>query len=130
MIPFPTSPEERAQVSAIATEMVRVGLDFEWVAAVTQLARSDQGAYALMSLWRESDSKTKSEIVADLQDTLDEDLIDRHGGISAVARKSGIPQPSLSRMLSSASMPRKSTLYEIAVALGVPESEVVMEWTR
>jgi len=26
------------------------------------------------------------------------DIIDRHGGVSAVAQKSGIPQPSLSRM--------------------------------
>jgi len=58
------------------------------------------------------------------------DLIDRHGGVSAVAKKSGIPQPSLSRLLKSASMPRRSTLYKIAVALGVPENEVVMEWTR
>lgn len=58
------------------------------------------------------------------------DLIDRHGGVSAVAKKSGIPQPSLSRLLKSASMPRRSTLYKIAVALGVPEKEVVMEWTR
>lgn len=57
-------------------------------------------------------------------------LIDRHGGVSEVARRSGIPQPSLSRMLSSASMPRRSTLYRIANALDVPESEVVGEWIR
>ena len=58
------------------------------------------------------------------------DLIDRHGGVSAVARKSGIPQPSLSRLLSSASMPRRSTLYRIANALGVDEAEIVTEWVR
>lgn len=46
------------------------------------------------------------------------DLIDKHGGVSDVARKTGIPQPSLSRMLNSGSMPRKSTLYKIANALG------------
>ena len=37
------------------------------------------------------------------------EIIDRHGGVSAVALKTGIPQPSLSRMLNSPSMPRRST---------------------
>jgi DNA-binding phage protein len=58
------------------------------------------------------------------------DLIDRHGGVSAVARKSGIPQPSLSRMLNSATMPRRTTLYRIANALDVSEAEIATEWTR
>lgn len=58
------------------------------------------------------------------------DLIDRHGGISAVAQKSGIPQPSLSRMLGSPSIPRRSTLYKIANALGLPEEDIVTEWIR
>lgn len=58
------------------------------------------------------------------------DLIDRHGGISEVARRSGIPQPSLSRMLSSASMPRRTTLYRIARALDVDESQIVGEFVR
>ena len=164
MIPFPTSPEEVTQVKAVAAEMVRSGLDFDWVVAVAKVAKLDQGAFALMKLWHESDSKTKSEIIADLQDTLDdyvdappepterpkipfEDLdpvtrqilaekkklralIERHGGVSAVARRCGIPQPSLSRMLNSASMPRRSTLYRIAVSVGIPEAEIVTEWTR
>jgi len=58
------------------------------------------------------------------------DLIDRHGGVSAVARISGIPQPSLSRMLNSATMPRRTTLYRIANALKVSEGEIATEWTR
>jgi DNA-binding phage protein len=57
-------------------------------------------------------------------------IIDRHGGVSAVAAKAGIPQPSLSRMLSSASMPRRSTLYRIANALDLPETEIATEWVR
>ena len=57
-------------------------------------------------------------------------LIDSHGGVSAVAQRSGIPQPSLSRMLNSSSMPRRSTLYKIANALGLSESEIVAEWTK
>lgn len=58
------------------------------------------------------------------------DLIDKHGGVSAVAQKSGIPQPSLSRMLNSPSIPRKSTLYKIANALNLPETAIAFEWTR
>jgi hypothetical protein len=57
-------------------------------------------------------------------------LIDKHGGVSAVAKKCGIPQPSLSRMLNSASIPRRSTLYKIANALNLPETEIIAEWTR
>lgn len=58
------------------------------------------------------------------------DLIDRHGGVSAVAAKAGIPQPSLSRMLASASMPRRTTLYKLANAMGLPESSIVTEWVQ
>lgn len=57
-------------------------------------------------------------------------LIDKHGGVSAVALKSGIPQPSLSRMLNSPSIPRRSTLYKIANALDLSETDIAMEWTR
>jgi hypothetical protein len=58
------------------------------------------------------------------------ELIDKHGGVTAVARKIGMPQPSLSRLLNSASMPRRTTLYRIANGLEVPESEVVGEWVQ
>jgi helix-turn-helix protein len=58
------------------------------------------------------------------------DIIDRHGGVSAVAQKTGIPQTSLSRMLNSPSMPRRSTLYRIANALDLTETEIVSEWSR
>lgn len=57
-------------------------------------------------------------------------IIDRHGGVSAVARKTGIPQPSLSRMLSDGSMPRRTTLYKIAEALDLFETDIAQEWTR
>lgn len=58
------------------------------------------------------------------------DLIDQNGGVTEVARRSGIPQPSLSRMLGSASMPRRTTLYKIANAIGAPEAAIVTEWVR
>lgn len=55
-------------------------------------------------------------------------IIDRHGGVSAVARLTGIPQPSLSRMLNDGRMPRRTTLHRIASALNVPEPDVIGEW--
>lgn len=54
--------------------------------------------------------------------------VDKHGGISELARLTGIPQPSLSRFFSSVSMPRRTTLYRIAKALELPEKIVVMDW--
>lgn len=46
-------------------------------------------------------------------------LIDAKGGVSAVARQGGLPQPSLSRLLSSGAWPRASTLNRLAQGLGV-----------
>lgn len=58
------------------------------------------------------------------------DLIDQRGGINQLAKLTGIPQPSLSRMFSSASMPRKTTLYKIAVALDLDEKDIATEWSE
>lgn len=55
-------------------------------------------------------------------------VVDRHGGITKLAEKSGLPQPSLSRFFNSASMPRRATLYKIAEALNLSEKEIVNEW--
>lgn len=55
--------------------------------------------------------------------------IDRQGGISELARKTGIPQSSLSRFFSSNSMPRRTTLFKIARALNLPETAIGFKWT-
>lgn len=57
-------------------------------------------------------------------------LIDAHGGVSEVARKAGMHQSALSRMLNSASMPRRTTLYRIANALDLPETEIATDFLR
>lgn len=56
--------------------------------------------------------------------------VDRQGGISELARRTGIPQPSLSRFFSSSSMPRRTTLYKIAKALNLSESAIGFKWTK
>lgn len=55
--------------------------------------------------------------------------VDRQGGISNLARKTGIPQASLSRLFASASMPRRTTLFKIAKALNLPETAIGFKWT-
>ncbi|MFA6915659.1 MAG: helix-turn-helix transcriptional regulator [Parachlamydiales bacterium] len=54
--------------------------------------------------------------------------IDRQGGISELARKTGIPQSSLSRFFSSKTMPRRTTLFKIAKALNLPETVIGFKW--
>ncbi len=56
--------------------------------------------------------------------------VDRQGGISELARRTGIPQPSLSRFFQSKSMPRRTTLYKIAKALNLSESAIGFKWTK
>ena len=75
------------------------------------------------------DLKTIQEDVQQFKSKLREE-VDRQGGISELARKTGIPQPSLSRFFSSSSMPRRTTLYKIAKALNLPESAIGFKWSR
>lgn len=56
--------------------------------------------------------------------------IDRQGGISELSRKTGIPQPSLSRFFASSAMPRRTTLFKIAKAFNLPESSISFKWLR
>lgn len=55
--------------------------------------------------------------------------VERWGGISQLAKATGMPQPSLSRFFASASMPRKTTLYRMAQAMDLPEADIVFDWT-
>ena len=56
--------------------------------------------------------------------------VDAWGGISKLARETEIPQPSLSRFFATASMPRRTTLYKIARALGLSEGDIATDWLR
>lgn len=57
-------------------------------------------------------------------------IVDEQGGVTELADKTGIPQPSLSRFFNTASMPRRSTLLKIADALDLSEKEIATEWSR
>lgn len=58
------------------------------------------------------------------------DKVDKWGGISKLASETGIPQPSLSRFFNGSSMPRRTTLYKIANALDLSETEIRTPWIR
>ena len=163
-IPFKTTPDQVLRLASIVVEMGNAGISHQFIADIQTIAQQDQGAFDLMDMWSKADDDEKDEIVADLDEILDDyrdapsapqqkpyihfdkldgvatqvveykkrlrDLVDRNGGVVSVAQKSGIPQPSLSRMLNNASMPRRTTLYRIANAIGVDEAEIVADWTR
>lgn len=158
MIPLTTVPKHRVEIYKIATDMAGSGLSATFVSDAVDMALDFEGAYDLMVMWaKEEDQKERDEIVADLQEEIDnhkeapkkplkkpyvkfEDLepmakkiqvfkhelrkkVDRWGGISKLAKETGIPQPSLSRFFSSASIPRRTTLYKIAEVLELSEKE-------
>lgn len=56
--------------------------------------------------------------------------VDGLGGIGELSKKTGIPQPSLSRFFNSASVPHRATLLKIAKALGLSQVEIATEWSR
>lgn len=56
--------------------------------------------------------------------------VDRQGGVNELSRKTGIPQPSLSRFFTSSAMPRRTTLFKIAAALHLSESSIGFKWLK
>ncbi len=55
-------------------------------------------------------------------------IVDQWGGVTKLAKVTGIPQPSLSRFFNSSSMPRRTTIYRIADALNLSEKEIITDW--
>jgi hypothetical protein len=131
---------------------------------VLELARTQTPFYKMLQLWSESEEQERDEIVADLEEMVEEfqnrptgpvelpyvpmgklpslanrvvefkkflkEKVDKHGGVSAVAKKCKMSQPGLSRFLNSASLPRKSTLEKLAKALELSQKEMGFEWTK
>lgn len=56
--------------------------------------------------------------------------VDAFGGIGELSKKTGIPQPSLSRFFNSVSTPHRTTLLKIAKALNLSQVEIATEWSR
>lgn len=161
---YEDNPNDDLHVLDILNEMRHQGLESIFICSLMESCQRFEGLRDLMEMWfEETDSKERDQIIADLQETLDDienapqkpevrpylrfdDLkeikndvtafkqrlraeVDRQGGISELARKTGIPQASLSRFFSSISMPRRTTLFKIAKALNLPETAIGFKWT-
>lgn len=161
----PDNVDQFIILGEIANSMLATGISREFVASVIILAFRYEGIYDLMVMWStETDSELKDEIIADLQEEIDESSkiilpkhlekkdylhfdnldeivknvmafkknlraeIERWGGVSKLAKETGIPQASLSRLLNSPSLPRRSTLEKIAKAMNLKESYLLSQW--
>lgn len=157
------SPEIKAELIMIGADMLKAGLPSQFVSSAVETAFRYEGVCELMQLWmEETDEAEREEIVADLQELVDDCtrvghsvgtyisfddldaiaqdirafkdslriLVDERGGISYLAKLTGIPQPSLSRMFNSVSMPQRSTLLKIAQALDLSEVQIATKWAR
>ena len=151
---------DRLEVFKIATAMNDAGLPVEFIDKVARLAQQDEGVFELLVMWSQDEERDVAvdalqELVEDHEnegpierpyirfDDLEaiasdvvafktklRDKVDAWGGISRLARATGIPQPSLSRFFSSAAMPRRTTLYKIAKAMDLSAAEIATEWSR
>ena len=147
--------------AVIAGKMRESGLPDVFCAELIKLAPAYNSIFRMMTFWEKADEDEKQEIVADLQEMIDDSKqryeerpllrhrdvkgvvrtvrefkdqlameIEKHGGVTAVAKKVGMPQSSLSRLINSASMPRRLTLLKLAKALGLSEVEIATEYVR
>lgn len=159
----PIDPVKSVELFQIANQMKSAGLPDDFISQAVFTASEFEGVYDLMALWKEeSNDEERNEIVADIQDMIDdckqqehrktayirfndlekiaEDIrafkdsllkeVMRRGNITDLSRRTGIPQPSLSRFFNSSSMPRRSTLLRIAEALGLDRIKIACEWTK
>lgn len=61
----------RLELFEIATEMKKLGLSADFIAAAVETAIDFEGVYDLMKLWsKEADPKQRDEIVADIQEMI------------------------------------------------------------
>ena len=159
---FKTTATQQVRLYQIASAMKNADLSDQFIAEAVQLGEYYEGMFDLFVLWEEADEADRAEIVADMQEEIDEaqeqpskpqrkpmihfedldriakdvigfkrhlrNLVDQWGGISKLAEATGIAQPSLSRFFNSPAMPRRTTLYRIAIAMDLSETEVVGSW--
>ncbi len=70
---YQTSSEHQVDLFEVATEMRSVGLLDEFIADAVAVAREYEGVYDLMMMWSEvADEAERNELVADIQDMIDE----------------------------------------------------------
>lgn len=143
------------ELEKIAMQMRCADLPRAWVLDVIALASKREAVAELMLQWRDA-SEERDVCVACIQECLDDEeppslpvhpikalqaevlqrraqkerlrmLIETHGGVSVVAQRAEMPQPSLSRLLNGGNIPRISTLQRLAKAMNLPLSDLSEE---
>ncbi len=72
---FQTTDDQKVRLFEIAAAMATSGLESSFIAAAVALAGESEGIYDLMELWADqADAGSRDEIVADIQDAIDEDV--------------------------------------------------------
>jgi DNA-binding phage protein len=67
------APTLQLELYGIATEMKKQGLPADFITAAVETATEFEGVYDLMKLWiNETDKKERDEIVADIQDMIND----------------------------------------------------------
>lgn len=111
-----SDPTERDEALADIQEMINDGLEHS--------AQTLERPYI-----RFNDLETLADKVRAFKAELRK-KVDAWGGVMKLASETGIPQPSLSRFFNSTAMPRRTTLYRIAKAVGLSEKEIATDWMR
>lgn len=155
------SSHAQVELFEIAHQMKLAEFSDEFIASAIKTAFQYEGVADLLKLWRdENDIQEKQEIIADIQELIDDcaiaasenftsvkindleaiaknirmfkdnllTIVNEHGGISKLAQITKIPQPSLSRFFNSNSMPHRTTLLKIAVALNLDAVKITLPW--
>ncbi len=78
---------------------------------------------------RFNDLDTIAKNIRAFKDSLLTEVVER-GGISELAKLTGIPQPSLSRFFNTNTMPQRSTLLKIAKALNLEQVKIEKLWRK
>lgn len=129
---------------------IRTALDYEGVADLVKMWAEETDAQELVEIVadiqemieacsqhekieypyvRFNDLETIAKHIREFKDALLE-RVDKEGGVTHLARLSGIPQPSLSRFFNSNAMPRRSMLLKIGRALRLDAVQLATEWAR
>ena len=75
VIPFNEDVKKQMQLFQIATKMKKANLSDTFIVDAVQLASTSEGVFNLMQFWKdETNKKERSEIIADIQDLIDDSL--------------------------------------------------------
>lgn len=69
---FQTSDDQKVRLYEIASSMAEENLAKSFIASAVELASESEGIYELMELWSEGESSDRDEVLADIQEAIDE----------------------------------------------------------